>query len=58
MAELFDRGIISGEECRHVIATDEESGFDDIDEDAEIDPLMEPEEPAEGGENGYTVEAS
>ena len=54
MAELFDRGIISGEECRHVIATDEESGFDDIDEDAEIDPLMEPE----GGENGYTVEAS
>ena len=49
MAELFDRGIISGEECRHVIANDPESGFDDIEEGAEIlDPMaMEPELPAE-----------
>jgi phage-related protein (TIGR01555 family) len=34
MAELFDRGIISGEEARHVLATDPSSGFDDIDESA------------------------
>lgn len=32
MSQLFDRGIISGEEARHVLATDPESGFDDIDE--------------------------
>jgi phage-related protein (TIGR01555 family) len=38
MCALFDRGIISGEEARHVLATDEESGFDDIDEDAEVTP--------------------
>lgn len=38
MAELFDRGIISGEEARHILATDPESGFDDIDEDSEIEP--------------------
>jgi phage-related protein (TIGR01555 family) len=30
MAELFDRGIISGEEARRVIANDPESGYDDI----------------------------
>lgn len=38
MCDLFDRGIISGEEARHVLATDEESGFDDIDEEAEVTP--------------------
>jgi hypothetical protein len=34
MSQLFDRGIISGEEARHVLATDPDSGFDDIDEDS------------------------
>jgi hypothetical protein len=37
MVALFDRGIISGEEARHVLATDEDSGYTDIDEDAEIE---------------------
>jgi hypothetical protein len=37
MAELFDRGVLSGEEIRHVIANDPDSGFDDIDEGAEIE---------------------
>jgi phage-related protein (TIGR01555 family) len=37
MAELYDRGIISGQEARHVLASDPDSGFDDIDEDAEIE---------------------
>jgi hypothetical protein len=37
MAELYDRGIISGQEARHVLASDPGSGFDDIDEDAEIE---------------------
>lgn len=59
MAELFDRGIISGEECRHVIANDPESGFDDIDESAEpIDPASLEYEPIEGAENGDTVTTS
>jgi phage-related protein (TIGR01555 family) len=38
MAELFDRGIISGNEARHVLATDPESGFDDIDEEESFEP--------------------
>ena len=38
MAELFDRGIISGNEARHVLATDPESGFDDIDEEDSFEP--------------------
>jgi phage-related protein (TIGR01555 family) len=38
MAELFDRGIISGEEARHALAVDPDSGFDDIDEDLEVQP--------------------
>lgn len=38
MSQLFDRGIISGEEARHVLATDPESGFDDIDEDSVPEP--------------------
>ena len=38
MAELFDRGIISGEEARHVLASDPDSGFDDIDEEAQVEP--------------------
>jgi phage-related protein (TIGR01555 family) len=37
MAELFDRGVLSGEEIRHVIANDPDSGFDDIDVGAEIE---------------------
>ena len=51
MAELFDRGIISGEEARHVLATDPESGFDDIDEDSVPEPpdLALPVDPP-GGE--------
>ena len=38
MSQLFDRGIISGEEARHVLATDPESGFDDIDESSVPEP--------------------
>lgn len=38
MAELFDRGIISGEEARHMLATDPDSGFDDIDESEVPEP--------------------
>jgi hypothetical protein len=38
MSQLFDRGIISGEEARHVLATDPESGFDDIDENSVPEP--------------------
>ena len=51
MAELFDRGIISGEEARHVLATDPDSGFDDIDEDSVPEPpdLALPVDPS-GGE--------
>lgn len=51
MAELFDRGIISGEEARHVLATDPESGFDDIDEASVPEPpeLALPIDPS-GGE--------
>ena len=50
MSQLFDRGIISGEEARHVLATDPESGFDDIDEDSVPEPpnLALPMEPPEG----------
>lgn len=51
MVALFDRGIISGEEARHVLATDENSGYTDIDEDAEIE-LPEQALPLEGGWNG------
>ena len=58
MAELFDRGIISGEECRHVIATDPESGFDDIDENAELDPIGLEGMELGGAENGNNIEAS
>ena len=51
MSQLFDRGIISGEEARHVLATDPESGFDDIDEDSVPEPpdLALPVDPP-GGE--------
>ena len=51
MSQLFDRGIISGEEARHVLATDPESGFDDIDEDSLPEPpdLALPVDPP-GGE--------
>lgn len=52
MGELFDRGIISGEEIRHILASDPDSGFDDIDE--ETDPL----EGLEGEENGDGVTTS
>ena len=38
MSQLYDRGIISGEEARHVLATDPESGFDDIDESSVPEP--------------------
>jgi phage-related protein (TIGR01555 family) len=51
MGELFDRGIISGEEIRHILASDPDSGFDDIDE--ETDPLD-----LEGEENGDGVATS
>lgn len=50
MCALFDRGIISGEEARHVLATDEDSGYDDIDETKEIVPPDMGEEPMEVGE--------
>ena len=53
MSELFDRGIISGEEIRHVIANDPDSGFDDIDEEEELNL-----EPLEGEENGGGIETS
>jgi hypothetical protein len=51
MSQLFDRGIISGEEARHILATDPESGFDDIDEDSVPEPpdLALPVDPP-GGE--------
>lgn len=51
MSQLFDRGIISGEEARHVLATDPESGFDDIDESSVPEPpdLALPVDPP-GGE--------
>jgi phage-related protein (TIGR01555 family) len=51
MSQLFDRGIISGEEARHVLATDPESGFDDIDESSVPEPpdLAIPVDPP-GGE--------
>jgi phage-related protein (TIGR01555 family) len=51
MSQLFDRGIISGEEARHVLATDPESGFDDIDENSVPEPpdLAIPVDPP-GGE--------
>lgn len=51
MSQLFDRGIISGEEARHVLATDPESGYDDIDEDSVPEPpdLALPVDPP-GGE--------
>lgn len=51
MSQLFDRGIISGEEARHLLATDPESGFDDIDEDSVPEPpdLALPVDPP-GGE--------
>jgi phage-related protein (TIGR01555 family) len=51
MSQLFDRGIISGEEARHVLATDPDSGFDDIDEDSVPEPpdLALPVDPP-GGE--------
>ena len=38
MSQLFDRGIVSGQEARHVLATDPASGFDDIDEDSVPEP--------------------
>ena len=50
MCALFDRGIISGEEARHVLATDEDSGYDDIDETKEIIPPGAEAEPMEVGE--------
>jgi phage-related protein (TIGR01555 family) len=50
MCALFDRGIISGEEARHVLATDEDSGYDDIDETKEIVPPDAETEPMEVGE--------
>ena len=53
MSELFDRGIISGEEIRHVIANDPDSGFDDIDEEEELNL-----EPLEGEANGGGIETS
>jgi phage-related protein (TIGR01555 family) len=51
MAELFDRGIISGEEARHALAVDAESGFDDVDESELPEPpdLALPVDPP-GGE--------
>lgn len=51
MSQLYDRGIISGEEARHVLATDPESGFDDIDESSVPEPpdLALPVDPP-GGE--------
>ena len=48
MCALFDRGIISGEEARHILATDEDSGYDNIDEEAEIVPPEEMAEPMLG----------
>lgn len=51
MVALYDRGIISGEEARHVLATDEDSGYTDIDEDAEIQPPDEQALPMESGWN-------
>ena len=53
MVELFDRGVLSGEEIRHVIANDPDSGFDDIDEEEELNL-----EPLEGEENGGGIETS
>ena len=37
MGALFDRGIISGSEARHKLASDPESGYNDIDESEEIE---------------------
>ncbi len=50
MSQLYDRGIISGEEARHVLATDPESGFDDIDEASVPEPpdLAIPIDPPDG----------
>jgi hypothetical protein len=52
MCALFDRGILSGEEARHILATDEDSGYDNIDEDAEIVPPEEMAAPFEGTQEG------